>query len=61
MTLVPSLKIEGLLASSRFMRVHRSFVISFSKIDSIQGNLIYLKGKEIPISKTCREALMYLW
>jgi DNA-binding LytR/AlgR family response regulator len=60
MTLVPLGKIEGLLPFPKFMRVHRSFIINFSKIDSIQGNIIYLKGKEIPISKTYRETFMNL-
>ncbi|GLU52593.1 LytR/AlgR family response regulator transcription factor [Dyadobacter frigoris] len=60
MTLVPLGKIEGLLPSPKFMRVHRSFIINFGKIDSIQGNIIHLKGKEIPISKTYRDVLMNL-
>jgi DNA-binding LytR/AlgR family response regulator len=60
MTLVPLGKIEGLLPSTRFMRVHRSFIINFSKIDSIEGNTILLKGNEIPISKTYRETFMKL-
>lgn len=60
MTLVPLGRIEGLLPSPRFVRVHRSFMINFSKIDSIQGNTVYLKGKEIPVSKTYRENFMNL-
>lgn len=60
MTLVPLGKIEGLLPPTKFVRVHRSFIINFSKIDSIQGNTILLKGKEIPISKTYRDTFMKL-
>lgn len=60
MTLVPLGKIESLLPVPKFMRVHRSFIINFSKIDSIQGNIIYIKEKEIPISKTYRETFMNL-
>ncbi len=60
MTLVPLGKMESILPSTRFVRVHRSFIIHFSKIDSIQGNTILLKGKEIPISKTYRDILMTL-
>lgn len=58
MTLIPLGKIEGLLPFPRFMRVHRSFIINFSKIDSIQGNTVFLKGNEIPVGKTYREMFM---
>jgi DNA-binding LytR/AlgR family response regulator len=60
MTLVSLGKMEGLLPYPKFVRIHRSFIINFSKIDAIQGNTIYLKGKEIPISKTYRETFMNL-
>ncbi|MCU7375710.1 LytTR family DNA-binding domain-containing protein [Paucibacter sp. O1-1] len=60
MTLVPLGKMEALLPYPKFVRIHRSFIINFSKIDAIQGNTIYLKGKEIPISKTYRETFMNL-
>jgi DNA-binding LytR/AlgR family response regulator len=58
MTLVSLGKMQEVLPYPGFMRVHRSFIINFSKIDSIHGNSIHLKGKEIPISKSYREAFM---
>lgn len=59
-TLVPLGKMEAQLPARLFIRVHRSYIVNFSKIESIQGNTIYLKGKEIPISKSYREVFMNL-
>ncbi|MGG7664281.1 LytR/AlgR family response regulator transcription factor [Dyadobacter sp. BHUBP1] len=51
-------KMEEILPASRFVRVHRSFIIQFSKIEAIQGNTIWIGRKQIPVSRTCRDALM---
>ncbi|MDR6809598.1 DNA-binding LytR/AlgR family response regulator [Dyadobacter sp. BE34] len=58
MTLMQLGKMEEILPASQFMRVHRSFIIQFSKIDAIQGNSIWIGKKEIPVSRTYREALI---
>jgi DNA-binding LytR/AlgR family response regulator len=51
-------RMEELLPAPRFMRVHRSFIVQFSRIEAIQGNSIWIGKKEIPMSKTYRDALM---
>ncbi|MEI6454895.1 MAG: LytTR family DNA-binding domain-containing protein [bacterium] len=48
---------EEKLVSPDFIRVHRSFIISFNKIDFIRKNMVGIKGKEIPISDHYREQL----
>lgn len=58
MTLMQLGKMEEILPASQFMRVHRSFIIQFSKINAIQGNSIWIGKKEIPVSRTYRDALM---
>ncbi|GAB5410345.1 MAG: LytTR family DNA-binding domain-containing protein [Balneolaceae bacterium] len=40
------------LPSSKFLRVHKSFVINLDKIDFVEGNIIHLSGKEVPIGKS---------
>jgi DNA-binding LytR/AlgR family response regulator len=40
------------LPSNDFVRVHRSFILPFSKIESVRGNTISIEGKQIPIGKT---------
>ena len=42
-------KFEELLPDDRFVRVHKSFIISLAKIDSIQNNRIYMGKSIIPI------------
>ncbi|MEO0790848.1 MAG: LytTR family DNA-binding domain-containing protein [Bacteroidota bacterium] len=44
--------IEGILASDNFLRIHKSFVVAIDKIRLIQGNVIQLLDKEIPIGQT---------
>lgn len=40
------------LPSNDFVRVHRSFILPFSKIESVRGNTISIGDKQIPIGKT---------
>ena len=42
-------KFEELLPDDRFVRVHKSFIISLAKIDSIQNNRIVIGKSIIPI------------
>ncbi len=54
--------IEEKLPSSRFSRIHRSYIVNRGKIDLIEDNAIILKTesetKVIPIGKSYREGLM---
>lgn len=38
------------LPANEFIRVHRSFIVSISKIDKIRNKIIYINDKEIPVS-----------
>ena len=49
---------EGLLPEEQFCRVHRSFIINLSKIGSINGNIVELGKKEIPIGANYKEMLI---
>jgi DNA-binding LytR/AlgR family response regulator len=40
------------LPSHDFVRVHRSFILPFSKIESVRGNTISIVDRQIPIGKT---------
>jgi two-component system LytT family response regulator len=50
-------RIEEELDATIFMRVHRSFIISISKIKAFSGHEIELQGKVIPIGGNYREAV----
>lgn len=40
------------LSSKEFIRVHRSFIIPFSKIENVRKKIITISGKEIPIGSS---------
>ena len=43
--------IEEKLPTDRFMRIHRSFIVSLNKVKTIERDRILFEGKRIPISK----------
>jgi DNA-binding LytR/AlgR family response regulator len=60
-TLLPAMtfsSFEELLPKSRFLRIHRSFIINKSKIDHIEGNRVFIQNTEIPIGSNYREAFL---
>lgn len=44
--------IEEKLPSTQFCRVHRSYIVSMSKIESVERNRIRINGEYIPVSET---------
>jgi len=56
MTLLSMKSIENQLPADRFMRVHRSYIVSLSKISVIERNRIVFDGKVyIPVSEQYKE------
>lgn len=49
--------IEEKLPSSKFIRVHKSFIVSLDKIMAIRKSRIRLANGEVPVSENYREAL----
>jgi DNA-binding LytR/AlgR family response regulator len=45
-------KIEELISNMNFVRIHRSYVVSLSKIDSFTKTNVVIDQKKIPIGKT---------
>ena len=50
--------VEEYLPSALFMKVHKSFIVSASKIDSIDGNEIRIGQHHIPISRNLKDEVM---
>lgn len=50
--------IDDKISSSRFLKVHRSFIVNLSKIIDIQETNLVIKDKVIPISRAHRPVLM---
>ncbi len=48
-------KMEEALPEAHFIRVHKSYIVSINKIDSIERSRIFIKDKIIPVGDTYRE------
>jgi DNA-binding LytR/AlgR family response regulator len=49
--------VEERLPASRFLRVHRSYIVAISKIDTIQEGALIINGKPLPVADAYRAAL----
>jgi len=49
--------VEERLPANYFLRVHRSYIIAISKIDTIQDGAIIINDKSIPVADAYRSAL----
>jgi len=49
---------ENLLSDHKFIRVHRSYMVSFDKISGYNGMSVQLSGHEIPIGRLYKQAVM---
>ena len=50
--------IEAKLSSNNFIRIHRSFIISFKGISSYTNEFVEVNGKALPISRSYKEAVL---
>lgn len=55
MTLETFKELESKLPSNQFVRVHKSYLVSLNKIESIERDRIKIQKELIPISETYRE------
>ncbi len=46
---------ESILPETTFIRVHRSYIINISRIESIEDNKILINNRQIPIGRVYRE------
>lgn len=50
--------LESQLPPGEFVKIHQSFLVSLSRIDSIEGNQILVGNKNLPLSRNYRETVM---
>ncbi|MDQ6608965.1 MAG: LytTR family transcriptional regulator [Bacteroidota bacterium] len=50
-------EIEDLLPANLFKRIHRSFIISTSKIESYTADMVEVAGVSIPIGRGYRDVI----
>ena len=49
---------ESMLSEHKFMRVHRSYIVSLDKITGYNGLVIQLKQQQIPIGRLYKQSVM---
>lgn len=49
--------VEEKLPANKFLRVHRSYIIQLSKIDSVQRGVLTINGKQVPVADAYRAVL----
>jgi two-component system, LytTR family, response regulator len=57
MTLQTFAKLEESLPPDKFCRVHKSFIVSIDKIESIERGTVIISKRRIPVSSTYRDIL----
>lgn len=57
-TQLPLKNVEQNLGGQQFIRVHKSYIVSISKIEAIENNDIIIQSFRIPISRHYREHVM---
>ncbi|WP_437921271.1 LytR/AlgR family response regulator transcription factor [Sphingobacterium sp. LRF_L2] len=56
LTLLSMKKLEAELPDNEFMRVHRSFIVSLSKIEEVERNQIVIRGNRITVAEQYKSA-----
>ena len=49
------------LPENDFVRVHRSYIIPFSRIEAVRNKMITISGEEIPIGTSYEENFLSLF
>lgn len=57
LTLQTMKNLESFLLPYMFVRVHKSFLVSFHHVEAIDNNTIWIRNMEIPIGDSYRESL----
>jgi DNA-binding LytR/AlgR family response regulator len=56
MTLLNFTTMQDILDPQKFIRVHKSYIVAFDKIDYIENNMIKIRDKLIPVSSSYKIA-----
>ena len=59
-TLVPLKKVAEILPENDFIQIHKSFIISKSKIEAIVGNQVVIKNHKLPISRNHKDRVFQI-
>ena len=51
-------RLEDMLSAYQFIRVHKSYIVSFQHIDTIEKHMLHVRGEEIPISDSYKDGFL---
>jgi DNA-binding LytR/AlgR family response regulator len=51
-------QMEEKLPTEKFLRIHKSFIVSILKIEAFTANTIEIQGKELPIGRSFKNAVL---
>lgn len=51
-------QMENQLASARFLRVHKSYLVNLASVDRLSGNVLRVGGAEVPVGSTYRQDVL---
>ncbi|MBR0501880.1 MAG: response regulator transcription factor [Paludibacteraceae bacterium] len=51
-------RLEVELPSNEFVRIHKSYIVSLSYIESVEGNMVSIAGQKLSIGKNYKDSLM---
>lgn len=61
-TTLASLKdLEEKLPSNRFIRIHKSYIVSIKQIELIDKNILHIDGKKLPVGGSYKDRLMKMF
>jgi len=50
--------LEEALPPERFVRIHKSYIVAISKIDTLEGNMVQVGKEKLPVGASYREELV---
>jgi len=51
-------KLEEELPSNEFVRIHKSYIVAISKIESVEGNMLTVAGQKLAIGKNYKDSFL---
>ncbi|ANQ47988.1 response regulator transcription factor [Flammeovirga sp. MY04] len=61
LALVSLKKLESELPNDQFIRIHKSYIVNKSEIESLEGNMLSLGDVELPVGQSYRNQLLKLF
>jgi len=58
MSLMTMKSMEEKLPTSQFLRIHKSYLVNINKVESIEGNCLNVKSKQLPISRQNKQEVL---